>query len=130
MAGVLGLALALTWIGILLVLARGYQRNRGNFSLTPPTTSSSLVSNAKFATAHLPCLLFFDELDAIAEARADDPNRRGRDVLTQLLQSLENYREEHKLVVVAATNDVDALDPAVVRAGRFDRQVRIDLPDT
>jgi transitional endoplasmic reticulum ATPase len=236
MAGGLGLALVLTWIGILVVLARGYRRNRGNFSLTPSPIAPSFVSNAKtapqpvpssdqphfvitapehlpkfsdvggmdklkqelqdtvglllkhadeaeayritwnglllqgppgvgksfmaramagefglnflpiqtsdlstgavvniafsFATAHLPCLLFFDELDAIAEARADDPNRRGRDVLTQLLQSLENYREEHKLVVVAATNDVDALDPAVVRAGRFDRQVRIDLPDT
>src|SRR5436190_17647714 len=87
---------------------------------------------AAFAAArdHLPCLLFFDEMDAIAESRGNDtPTTSGRDVLTQLLQSVEEHRDEPRLLVVAATNDIDALDPAVIRHGRFDRHVRLDIPD-
>jgi transitional endoplasmic reticulum ATPase len=82
------------------------------------------------ALAHLPCVLFFDELDAVAESRGNDASDgSGHDVLAQLLQSLEQHRDEPRLVVAAATNDLDALDPAVIRAGRFDRHVRVDLPD-
>ena len=81
------------------------------------------------AAAQLPCVLLFDEIDAIAPARSDQPDGTGAEVLAQLLQSLEAWRCEPRLVVVATTNELEALDGAVVRAGRFDRQVRIDLPD-
>ncbi|HET7488867.1 MAG TPA: AAA family ATPase [Acidimicrobiales bacterium] len=85
-----------------------------------------------FATAarHLPCVLVLDELDSVAADRADatDPGE-GSTVLTQLLQSIEEWRKEPRLVVMATTNAVDELDPAVTRPGRFDRHVRVDLPD-
>jgi transitional endoplasmic reticulum ATPase len=81
------------------------------------------------AEQHLPCVLLFDELDAIAGARADQPDGNASDVLAQLLQSLEAWRAEPRLVVIATTNELEALDPAVVRAGRFDHHIRIDLPD-
>jgi transitional endoplasmic reticulum ATPase len=78
---------------------------------------------------HLPCLLFFDEIDAVGGSRGDSSGGQGREVVTQLLQALEEHRDDPRLLVVAATNDLDALDPALVRPGRFDRHVRIDLPD-
>ena len=81
------------------------------------------------AAGHLPCVLLFDELDAVAQARSDQPDGSGPEVLTQLLQSLETWRAEPRLVVVATTNDFESLDEAVVRPGRFDRHVRVDLPD-
>jgi transitional endoplasmic reticulum ATPase len=84
----------------------------------------------RFAREHLPCLLFFDEFDAVGEARADTVDAQSRDVLTQLLQSLEEHRSEPTLLVAAATNDLDSLDQAVIRAGRFDRHIRLDLPDS
>ena len=84
-----------------------------------------------FATAakHLPCVLVFDELDAIAGSRSDQPEGLATDVLAQLLQSLEAWRAEPRLVVVATTNELESLDEAVARAGRFDHHIRIDLPD-
>jgi transitional endoplasmic reticulum ATPase len=82
-----------------------------------------------FAHEHEPALLLFDELDAIAGRRDDDQGRGNREVLLQLLQSVEATHGEHGLLVAATTNDPDALDPAVVRPGRFDRHVRLDLPD-
>ena len=81
------------------------------------------------AEQHLPCVLLFDELDAVASARADQPNGSASDVIAQLLQSLETWRSEPRLVVIATTNELESLDPAVVRAGRFDHHIRIDLPD-
>ncbi|MEY2459709.1 MAG: transitional endoplasmic reticulum ATPase [Acidimicrobiaceae bacterium] len=81
------------------------------------------------ASAHLPCVLLLDELDAVALTRGDQPDGSARDLLAQLLQSVEQWRHEPRLVVVATTNDLDALDPAITRAGRFDRHVRLDLPD-
>jgi transitional endoplasmic reticulum ATPase len=84
-----------------------------------------------FQTAldNLPCLLFFDEFDSIAQRRSENPDQESRRTVNQLLTSLEQYREQDGLLVMAATNNLDHLDPAVVRAGRFDRHIRIDLPD-
>jgi transitional endoplasmic reticulum ATPase len=66
----------------------------------------------------------------VAAARRDQPDGAGTEILTQLLQCLEDWRREPRLVVIAATNELDALDPAAIRPGRFDHHVRIDLPDT
>jgi transitional endoplasmic reticulum ATPase len=81
------------------------------------------------ASQNLPCLLFFDEFDSIAQRRDNSPDQESRRTVNQLLTSLEAYRDERRLLVMAATNDVSHLDPAVIRPGRFDRQIRIDLPD-
>jgi len=83
----------------------------------------------KTAAQNLPCLLFFDEFDSIAQRRDNNPDQEARRTVNQLLTSLEAYRDERRLLVMAATNDVSHLDPAVIRPGRFDRQIRIDLPD-
>jgi transitional endoplasmic reticulum ATPase len=84
-----------------------------------------------FQTAldNLPCLLFFDEFDSVAQRRADTPDQESRRTVNQLLTSLEAYRDQDGLLVMAATNNMEHLDPAVVRPGRFDRHIRIDLPD-
>jgi transitional endoplasmic reticulum ATPase len=81
------------------------------------------------AAQNLPCLLFFDEFDSIAQRRDNSPDQEARRTVNQLLTSLEAHRDERRLLVMAATNDVSHLDPAVIRPGRFDRQIRIDLPD-
>jgi transitional endoplasmic reticulum ATPase len=81
------------------------------------------------AADNLPCLLFFDEFDSVAQRRGDSPDQEARRTVNQLLTSLEEFREQDGLIVMAATNNLEQLDPAVVRPGRFDRQLRIDLPD-
>jgi transitional endoplasmic reticulum ATPase len=78
---------------------------------------------------NLPCVLFFDEFDSVAQRRESTPDQEMRRTVNQLLTSLETYRGERRLLVLAATNSVEHLDSAVVRAGRFDRHIRIDLPD-
>jgi transitional endoplasmic reticulum ATPase len=82
-----------------------------------------------YAAASTPCLLLFDEFDSIAARRDEEPNQENRRVVNQLLTSLEQYRPLRDLVVMATTNDIDRLDAAAVRPGRFDRRVRVDLPD-
>jgi transitional endoplasmic reticulum ATPase len=81
------------------------------------------------ALSNLPCLLFFDEFDSVAQRRDNTPDQESRRTVNQLLTSLEAHREERDLLVMAATNSVEHLDPAVIRPGRFDRHIRIDLPD-
>jgi transitional endoplasmic reticulum ATPase len=84
-----------------------------------------------FQTAldNLPCVLFFDEFDSVAQRRSDTPDQESRRTVNQLLTSLEAYRDQPGLLVMAATNDLEHLDQAVIRPGRFDRHIRIDLPD-
>ena len=81
------------------------------------------------AARNLPCLLFFDEFDSVAQRRDNTPDQESRRTVNQLLTSLEAHRDERELLVMAATNSVEHLDPAVIRPGRFDRHIRIDLPD-
>lgn len=93
-------------------------------------SAKSIVRAFDFAKAHAPAILFFDEFDAVARRRDSGAlSTEDTQVLTQLLRSLESIRDRHDVIVLAATNDVGALDQAVTRPGRFDRQVRIDLPD-
>jgi transitional endoplasmic reticulum ATPase len=81
------------------------------------------------ALQNLPSLLFFDEFDSVAQRRDTNPDQESRRTVNNLLTALEGSRDERRLLVMAATNSVELLDPAVVRPGRFDRHIRIDLPD-
>jgi ATP-dependent metalloprotease len=80
------------------------------------------------ARQHSPCIVFIDELDALGERR-DRFETRTKLTLNQLLVELDGFRENSGIVVIGATNLESVLDPALTRAGRFDRRVAIDLPD-
>jgi transitional endoplasmic reticulum ATPase len=82
-----------------------------------------------FASARIPCILFFDEFDSIAQRRDDFQNQEARRTVNELLREVEQWRRVPELIVMAATNNLDSLDPAVIRPGRFDRHIRVDLPD-
>jgi transitional endoplasmic reticulum ATPase len=81
------------------------------------------------ALDNLPSLLFFDEFDSVAQRREGTPDQESRRTVNQLLTSLEANRGIPGFLVMAATNSIEHLDPAVIRPGRFDRHIRIDLPD-
>lgn len=81
------------------------------------------------AVQNLPCLLFFDEFDSVAQRREGTPDQESRRTVNQLLTSLEAHHGERGLLVMAATNSLEHLDPAAIRPGRFDRHIRVDLPD-
>jgi cell division protease FtsH len=80
-----------------------------------------------------PCIIFIDELDALGKARSVNPMAGGHDekeqTLNQLLVELDGFDPRQGMVVLAATNRPEILDPALLRAGRFDRQVLVDRPD-
>ncbi len=80
-----------------------------------------------------PAIIFIDELDALGRARGAFPGVGGHDereqTLNQLLSELDGFDPSHGLVLLAATNRPEILDPALLRAGRFDRQVLVDRPD-
>ncbi len=103
---------------------------------SPATIASIYVHEAAanlqrlfdLARKSAPCLLFLDEIDSIASVRSDQPSADHREIVTQLMTSLEEYRDVPGLVIVAATNDIDHLDPGL-REGRFDSKVLVPLPD-
>ena len=80
-----------------------------------------------------PCIVFIDELDAIGKSRSDRRQSGSHDereqTLNQLLVEMDGFDPTKGLIVIAATNTPEVLDPALVRTGRFDRQVLIDRPD-
>lgn len=82
----------------------------------------------RLARDSVPCLLFLDEIDAIAGDRSEQPSAERREVVTELMTCLEEFRAVPGLVIVAATNAIDALDPGL-REGRFDTRIPIGLPD-
>ena len=85
------------------------------------------------AREHAPCIIFVDELDALGRARGAGPSMGGHDekeqTLNQLLVELDGFDTSEGIVLLAATNRPELLDPALLRAGRFDRQVLVDRPD-
>lgn len=85
------------------------------------------------ARAHAPCIIFIDELDALGRARGITPVSGGQDekeqTLNQLLTELDGFDVSSGVVLLAATNRPEILDPALLRAGRFDRQILVDRPD-
>ena len=80
-----------------------------------------------------PSIIFIDEIDAVGRARGKNPAMGGNDerenTLNQLLTEMDGFSPNSGVIVMAATNRVDILDKALLRAGRFDRQIHVDLPD-
>lgn len=87
----------------------------------------------KKAKEKAPCIIFIDEIDAVGRARGRNPNMGSNDerenTLNQLLTEMDGFGTNSGIIVLAATNRADILDKALLRAGRFDRQIYVDLPD-
>ncbi len=85
------------------------------------------------ARSHAPAIVFIDELDALGRARGAFPGVGGHDereqTLNQLLSEMDGFDSSQGLILLSATNRPEILDPALLRAGRFDRQVLVDRPD-
>ena len=85
------------------------------------------------AKKNAPCIIFIDELDALGRARGAGPVTGGQDekeqTLNQLLSELDGFDSTVGVILISATNRPEILDPALLRAGRFDRQVLVDRPD-
>jgi len=100
-------------------------------------TQANIRDAFKQAVARRPALLFIDELDSLGSSRQilnreSDPGGAGRSYnnnVIQLMQMMDQYRATPGLVLMAATNVIDGLDPALIREGRFDLQIRVDLPE-
>jgi ATP-dependent metalloprotease FtsH len=87
----------------------------------------------KQAKEKAPCIIFIDEIDAIGRARGKNAMQGGNDerenTLNQLLTEMDGFGTDTGVIMLAATNRVDILDSALLRAGRFDRQIYADMPD-
>ena len=87
----------------------------------------------KQAKEKAPCIIFIDEIDAIGKARGNNPNMGSNDerenTLNQLLTEMDGFGTNSGVIILAATNRADILDKALMRAGRFDRQIHVDMPD-
>ena len=79
-----------------------------------------------------PCIIFIDELDALGRARVQSPmgsHEEREQTLNQLLAEMDGFDSRKAIIIMAATNRPEVLDPALLRPGRFDRQVLVDKPD-
>ena len=80
-----------------------------------------------------PCIVFIDEIDAVVRARGKNANMNSNDerenTLNQLLTEMDGFGSNSGVIILAATNRADILDKALLRAGRFDRQIHVELPD-
>ena len=87
----------------------------------------------KQAKEKSPCIIFIDEIDAVGRARGKNPNMGSNDerenTLNQLLTEMDGFQTNSGVIILAATNRADVLDSALLRAGRFDRQIHVELPD-
>lgn len=87
----------------------------------------------KQAKEKAPCIVFIDEIDAVGRARGKNPNMGSNDerenTLNQLLTEMDGFGSNSGVIILAATNRADILDKALLRAGRFDRQITVELPD-
>lgn len=87
----------------------------------------------KTAKEKAPCIIFIDEIDAIGRARGKNQMTGGNDerenTLNQLLTEMDGFSDNQGVIILAATNRADVLDRALMRAGRFDRQIHVELPD-
>ena len=84
------------------------------------------------AKSNSPCIIFLDEIDAVGRKRTNDQPGSGQEAaqtLNAILVEMDGFTSDDKVIVMAATNRVDVLDPALLRPGRFDRRIHVDLPD-
>ncbi len=101
------------------------------------STSAEIRRVFEWAAGHRPIVLFLDEIDSIGSRKqpqgsGTDVGGGGREyntVTTQLMQSIDRYRSLDGLLIIAATNYLDGLEPTLIRDGRFDLKLRLDLPD-
>jgi len=101
------------------------------------TTGGNIRSEFAAAAAHKPVVFFLDEIDCLGAGRQvrssrGDPGGAGREfnnMVVQLMQSIDYYRDLPGFILMAATNLLDSLDEALIRPGRFDLRLRVDLPD-
>lgn len=87
----------------------------------------------KQAKEKAPCIVFIDEIDAVGRARGKNPNMGANDerenTLNQMLTEMDGFSSNNGVIILAATNRADMLDKALLRPGRFDRQIYVDLPE-
>jgi len=84
------------------------------------------------ARKNAPCILFIDEIDAVGRKRGGRSfggHSEQENTLNQLLVEMDGFTQQTNVVILAATNRVDILDPALMRPGRFDRQIYVGAPD-
>ena len=123
---------------------------KGALLVGPPGTGKTLLAKAfvemfvgvgasrvrdlfEKPTSKAPCIIFIDEIDAVGRARSKNPAMGGNDerenTLNALLTEMDGFGTNSGIITLAATNRADMLDSALMRAGRFDRQIHVDLPD-
>lgn len=94
-----------------------------------PSRVRDMFANAK---KHAPCIIFIDEIDAIGTKRFDSEKSGDREVqrtMLELLNQLDGFSSDQRIKVIAATNRIDILDPALLRSGRLDRKIEFPLPN-
>ncbi len=85
-----------------------------------------LFSRAKMMA---PSIIFIDEIDAVGKARGEMSNVERDSTLNQLLTQMDGFEDNSGVIVIAATNKIELMDPALLRSGRFDRRIFLSLPD-
>ncbi|WP_345986703.1 AAA family ATPase [Sulfurimonas sp. HSL-1656] len=80
------------------------------------------------AASNAPAIIFIDEIDAVGKVRDGGSNEEREATLNQLLTEMDGFTDSSGIIVIAATNKIEVLDPALLRAGRFDRRIFVDLP--
>jgi len=121
----------------LLAKAVAHESNANFVTLNGPEIMSKFVGEAEKklrqlfedAEKNAPSIIFIDELDAIASKREESYGEVERRVVAQLLASMDGMKGRGKVIVIAATNRPDSLDPALRRGGRFDREIEIGVPN-
>jgi transitional endoplasmic reticulum ATPase len=121
----------------LLAKAVAHESQANFVTLNGPEIMSKFVGEAEKklrqlfedASKNAPSIIFIDELDAIAPKREESYGEVERRVVAQLLASMDGMKGRGKVIVIAATNRPDALDPALRRGGRFDREIEIGVPN-
>ncbi len=121
----------------LIAKAVANETNANFFSIAGPEVMSKYYGESEQrlreifeeANRNTPSIIFIDELDSIAPKRGDVTGEVERRVVAQLLAMMDGLKERGQVVVIGATNRVDAIDPALRRPGRFDREIEIGVPD-